>query len=358
MRTLRHSFLLAALATLAACHHAPPAAPHPLFPMAPAWTTPLPAVAEGPLVAAGSLVFVATRDGVVQALDAATGRVRWSLDDRAGVLGTAEDLLVVRQADGTLYGVNARTGAARWKAASGVRGTVPPALYKDGVVVAGEGLALLDASTGQTRWSVPEVRATATPLVSGAWLFVGEADGGFRCRDLATGGVLWTFTTAKALLAPPVVDDRGRVLLGTTDRRFVSLDPNDKGHDRWRWKIGGDVAAPPIVVGPRVLFTTHEDVLYALDRGNGHLSWRASVPSRPISGPLLYGDAVLVACFGSRPGETFLIGFDARTGRRQGDLKAPGELGSPPLIVGDLVVMALRERAVAALALGAVPPSP
>ena len=110
--------------------------------------------------------------------------------------------------------------------------------------------------------------------------------------------------------------------------------------------------------GPRVLFTNHEDVLYALKRKNGDLAWRASLPSRPLSGPLFHGDGVLVACFGNRPGETFLIGFDPRTGQRQGDLKAPGEVRTPPVIVGDLVIMALRDRAVAALRLGSVGPNP
>jgi outer membrane protein assembly factor BamB len=187
---------------------------------------------------------------------------------------------------------------------------------------------------------------------------VGEADGSLRCRDLTTGAVLWSYKMAHPLAAAPVVDDDGHVLLGTTDRRFVALDPRKKGHVRWQWKLGGDVQAPPTVSGPHVLFTNHEDVLYALRRGNGHLAWRASLPSRPLSSPILYGDGVLVACFGSRPGETFLIGFDPRTGQRQGDLKAPGEVRTPPLIVGDVIVMALRDRAVAALRLGSLEPNP
>ena len=113
-----------------------------------------------------------------------------------------------------------------------------------------------------------------------------------------------------------MIDADGRVLLGTTDRRFVALEPATRREtQRWRWKLGGDVQTPPAVSGRHVLFTNHEDVLYALRRRNGHLAWRAALPSRPLSGPLLYGDGVLVACFGSRPGETFLIGFDARTGR-------------------------------------------
>jgi len=345
------------LAAAAACHHRPQVAPPALFPMAEAWTTALPAVAEGPLAAMEGTVFVATRDGGVRALVASSGRVRWVVEDRPGLVGAGDGLVAVRQADGTAYGMDPRTGATRWKAGSGIRGTLPPVLYKDGVVVAGEGLALLDARTGETRWSVADAQVSAPPLVAGPWLFVGEANGTLRCREVATGKVVWSYESGRPLLAAPVLDEEGRVLLGTTARRFVSLDPRE-GRERWRWRIGGDVQAAPVVVGRHVLFTTHEDVLYALDRGNGHLAWRASLPSRPVSGPLVYGRSALVACFGSRPGETFLIGFDVKTGRRQGDLKAPGELRTPPVIVGDVVVMALRERAVAALSLGVLAPNP
>jgi len=359
MRALLRPFLpVAVVLALTACRHRVPVTPRPLFPMTAVWTRPVPATVEGPLAVDTVSVFVATRDGAVRALEAETGRVRWRVDARAGVVAAGGGLVTVRNEDGTVWAMDAATGSDRWKAASGVRGSLPAVLYKDAVVVAGEGLAVLDAATGLPRWSAAEARATSPPLAWGPWLLVGEADGALRCRDLVTGAVLWSYKTAQALVAPPAVDDEGRVLLGTTDRRFLSLDPRKKGDVRWSWKIGGDVQAPPAVSGPHVLFTNHEDVLYALRRGSGHLSWRASLPSRPLSGPILYGDGVLVACFGSRPGETFLIGFDPRTGQRQGDLKAPGEVRTPPVIVGNLIVLALRDRAVAALRLGSLEPNP
>jgi outer membrane protein assembly factor BamB len=359
MRATSAIFLTASVVlTLAGCRHRPPVTPRPLFPMTATWTRPVPATVEGPLAADTVSVFVATRDGAVRALDVQTGRPRWRVDDRPGVVAAGGGLVAVRHEDGTVWTMDAGTGSDRWKAASGVRGSLPAVLYKDAIVVAGEGLAALEAATGQPRWSAPEARVTAPPLPSGPWLFVAEADGSLRCRDLLTGAILWSYKTKNPLVAAPAVDDEGHVLLGTTDRRFLALDPRKKGDVRWSWKLGGDVQTPPAVSGTQVLFTNHEDVLYALRRGNGHLAWRASLPSRPLSGPILYGDGILVACFGSRPGETFLIGFDPKTGQRQGDLKAPGEVRTPPIIVGDLVVMALRDRAVAAMRLGSLEPNP
>src|SRR5215208_130172 len=91
--------LLAFTLLLCACRHAPPAAAKPIFPMAGAWTTPLPATVEGPLASDASSVYVATREGSVRSLDASAGRIRWTVEERPGVVAVGEGLLVVRQQD-------------------------------------------------------------------------------------------------------------------------------------------------------------------------------------------------------------------------------------------------------------------
>jgi hypothetical protein len=97
---------------------------------------------------------------------------------------------------------------------------------------------------------------------------------------------------------------------------------------RWSWKIGGDVQAPPPC--PDGMSSSRTTKTCSTPCAAGTATWPGAPPSLAAAlGPILYGDGVLVACFGSRPGETFLIGFDPRTGQRQGDLKAPGEVRTP-----------------------------
>src|SRR6187397_3234991 len=169
MRAILRSFLaVAALAmALSGCRHRPPVTPRPLFPMTAIWTRPVPATVEGPLAADTVSVFVATRDGAVRALDVQTGRPRWRVDDRPGVVAAGGGLVSVRNEDGTVWAMDSATGSDRWKAASGVRGRLPAVLYKDAVVVAGEGLVVLEAATGQPRWSDAEARATSAPMAWG-----------------------------------------------------------------------------------------------------------------------------------------------------------------------------------------------
>jgi outer membrane protein assembly factor BamB len=119
------------------------AVPPNVFPLGTAWTATLEESIEGPLATDGVRLFVATADGAVSALDLASGAVAWRIPGRRGVLGWGHGLLALREEDGTVWGMEAETGHARWKVESGIAGAIPPVVSQDGIVVAGEGLALL-----------------------------------------------------------------------------------------------------------------------------------------------------------------------------------------------------------------------
>jgi outer membrane protein assembly factor BamB len=212
--------------------------------------------------------------------------------------------------------------------------------------VAGRGLALLDGTSGQVLWrdtTGPE--ATALPAVVGSRAFVGEADGTLRCRDVATGATRWTFRTRSALEATPLVDlARGRVYLGTTDRRILALDL-ERGRPAWTWRVGADVRVSGILLDRRVVFAPLDAALYALHLG-GNVAWRASLPSRPLSAPLLVDGTLLVACY-----EDEIVGIDAASGRSVGTLRTAAEIRTAPLLVGRRLVVGLRDRSVVAYAL-------
>ncbi len=350
----RIAFLLIVASALSAClfHHRRPRREPVVFPLTTEWTAQIGDAFEGPpfrppIATDGARVFVATVDGAVRGLDGATGNVRWTVPDRPGTLSARQGLLVVREPDGTVWGVAPASGSARWKAETHVAGALPAGLGEDAVFVGGEGLVALDAASGSVRWTAdPAPRVSAPPVAWGKWVFVPEQDGTLRCRDAGTGKQAWAFSSKTALRSAPVVDEDGqRVMAGTGDRRFLALRLSD-GRKRWTWKIGAEVQAAPAIFEDKVLFATHEDVLYALKRGGGNLVWLASLPSRPLSAPLLAEGAVLVACYGTRPKESFVVGFDARTGRRLGDLKTPSELAAPPILVGPGLVAALRDRSI------------
>ncbi len=297
---------------------------------------------EGSLATDGRRLFAMTRAGVVRALEPATGEILWQSDERTGALAASEAGLVVRLIDGTVKSLAPAKGTLRWEAASGIVGDLPPVLDGDRVLIAGKGLAALDLATGRVLWSAPTDPPIASPpIVAGSRLVAGEEDGTLRCRDRASGVSLWTLRTRSALVAAPVFDpERGRLYVGTTDRRILEVGL-EKGHRGWTWKVGADIDSPGVMEGHRVLFTAFDAVLYALNRRNGNLVWRAPLPSRPISGPLVSGRTVLVACH-----ESDVIGFDLKTGKAVGNLRASARIATAPLLLGGRLFVGLLDKSV------------
>ena len=134
-------------------------------------------LAPSPPTAAGGLVFLADDDGIVHALDAATGKARWTAHTAGPVRippSIAGRLAYVGSADGHVYALEAATGRLVWRfrvapvdrrimVFGKLCSTWPVhsgALVHDGTVYAAGGLinydgthvVALDAATGRLKW--------------------------------------------------------------------------------------------------------------------------------------------------------------------------------------------------------------
>jgi outer membrane protein assembly factor BamB len=345
---MRFVTALLAAAPVGCTHKLTP--PPALFPVTTAWKATLSALIDPPLGSDDTRLFVATRDGNVQAFRLADGKLLWTTGTGAGQIGVGPGIIVLRADDGRVSRLDPETGKLSWQAESGIAGRIPPLIDGGLVLVGGAGLAALSSVDGHKLWTATDgADVTAPPVASGARLFVGEEDGTLRCRDRATGASLWTFKTRSALSAPVVIDDGPRALFGTSEGHFVAVSA-EKGKRQWQWKIGAAVQQRAALLKDTVLFASFEDVLYSLDRRNGHMRWRVVLPSRPLSSPILTGAAVVVACHDDN-----VVGFDARSGRRLGALITPAEIRTPPIVVADRLYIGLRDRSVVALALDQTP---
>jgi outer membrane protein assembly factor BamB len=335
---------------LAACGGGGPVPKPPLLPLAPAWKTLLGEFVVAPLAADERRVYAATRDGALRALEQPTGAVIWKAEGVPGRVTAADGFVLVRGEDGMLWSLQPRTGAVRWKAPTRVAGTLPAVVDHDLAFVAGRGLAAVELSSGRVLWTDGSgAETTTTPVSAGSRLLAGDAEGLLRCRDRATGGSLWTLRTGGGLLAPPLVDvGRRRLYLGTTDKRVLEVSL-DRGKPGWAWRVGADIGHAGLLLPDRVLFASYDAVVYALRRG-GNLAWRGSLPSRPLSSPLVVERYLLLACL-----ENELVALDADTGARAGALRTTTEIRTPPLLAGGFVVLGLRDRSVIAYALPGTP---
>jgi outer membrane protein assembly factor BamB len=324
---------LAIAATVALAAPAAPAAQSPVFPLAPAWSFTLPAPPAAAAAFDGRHAYVPLRNGQLLAVSLGTGETAWSVDQSTSLPPVTGDGLVFVATSEAVVALAASDGAARWRVPLG---EPPSTLYwLAGQVVAGSDsgeVLVVRAPDGGIAWRQSlGSPLRARPAVDGDLLLL-PLDGRLAARALATGAPRWDRQLPGTPGDPVASGDR--VFVGCTDNYFYCLARAD-GRVRWRWRTGADIVGHPVVFDGTVCFLSLDNMLRALNEGNGVQRWATPLGNRPSFGPLPMGDLLLTA--GVAP---VLSAFRALDGAPAGTSTAPGDLASfagPPYVVDGLV---------------------
>lgn len=243
----------------------------------------------------GGILYVATDEGTLYALDAATGATKWQVKAAEAMIAStptwAEGLILVTSHDKHLRAIDAETGAPRWKVETGEKILAAPTVAA-GVAyfVSYDGnLRAVDVKTGAVRWTyvlgkITRERAygggldsnlvqlSAAPAVADGVVYVARRNA-VHAVDATTGKMRWVLDEDYGGADAPTVVVDGVVYQGT-ERGLLAVEAGT-GKKLWRWG-GDDVMAAPAI---------HDGVLYVLDWGK-ELSamdaktskWRWSVP--------------------------------------------------------------------------------
>lgn len=231
----------------------------------PRWSAALHAEPTAPPVVAGGLALVVAGPATLEALDAASGRLRWlahpprTLDlgyptegaatVRDGAVyedfSSSDTIVVLRLSDGqTLWQfgpVGDRLGAA-----PAVDATMLYAPTESGTIIA------VDRAKHRLRWYqvLPPGHTqgvSAAPVRTGALLLVPDQDGKLYALDSATGRIRWRVATGAALLGSPIVS--GDIAYQpSTDGLLYAVDTRD-GRVRWTLPIGQSRGTPALADG-------------------------------------------------------------------------------------------------------------
>lgn len=259
------------------------------------WSVSLASAPVAPPALDNTQMYAGLRDGTLVAVNHRTGATVWTVTRTVSTTPLALDGMVVGVDGSKIWALDAPTGQEIW--AQTLEGTVilPPSGVSGSIAIATDRqeIVLLSARTGGIVWrralgSLP----TAPPVILGALVFAGVDDGRVVAISTATGSTTWTHALNGRVLSLTALPDR--LLVGGTDDYFYSLNLSS-GAVQWQWRVGGDVNSSAVADAKRVYFVAMDNMLRALDRTRGNMAWQRPLASRPVGGPLLFGQFVVLA---------------------------------------------------------------
>jgi len=303
------------------------------------------------------MLFAASHDGKVEAMDAATGKTRWSSNTKSPVSagpGAGSGLVVVGASDGRISALEAATGAIRWKVKVNGEVLAAPLVASDRVIlrtVDGR-LRSLDAATGKEQWSAEDpvprlsLRGNAPPVLAGENVLAGFDSGKVIAYVLATGDVAWQTQVSTPrgrselerladVDSPVRVEGGDGYAVGYQGR--VVMFALDSGQVWW----GRDMSSYRGLTldADQLYVATAEGSVVALRRRDGTVIWQQDgLKRRSLSAPAVVGNAVLVGDF-----DGYLHWLDRDTGKFVAREHMGGARISAAPIVADGRVFVLNE---------------
>jgi len=287
----------------------------------------------GPIVASPSIadgvVYIASWDGHLFALDQETGKEKWNFKSRMPIASTPAvsggSVYVVSSA-GALAALDATNGKPRW-------------------VFAAEFERKFEAknlhgypSPSQT---IPDAWDLwiSSPTISNGKVFFGTGDGGIYAVNADTGAVAWKFSTGDVVHASPAVVN-GMVYIGSWDSRLYAIDA-DTGQQKWIFQAGEDntihnqvgFQSSPTVVDGTVYVGCRDGHVYAIDAASGRKKWDYPTSKSWVNGTPAVRDGVVYV--GTSDSARFMA-LDARTGRLRWNFNAKAYMFSSAALAGDL----------------------
>ena len=213
-------------------------------------------------------VFFAYVDGRLVAVDAKTGRPRWTtnlhshLESSPVVVG---DRLYLGDDKTNVIAVRASDGKVLWEFNSPGAIKASPSYHDGRVYVADyEGaMFCLDAGTGKPVWRTNTTKVPpfgeggfySSPAIAFGRVYAARDDGTVFAFHLRDGRVDWSFPTDNFVYGSPAVakvpGTPPTVYIGSYDEHFYALDARS-GRQRWRYDVGGAVPGTATVIGHTV----------------------------------------------------------------------------------------------------------
>jgi outer membrane protein assembly factor BamB len=297
-------------------------------------------------------LFVASRDGIIKALNPETGELVWESEIESDVstrlsggIIAAYNQLFIGSENGLVYALNAETGEVNWQVkVDGEVLTAPVADSNLVIVHTNSGmLTALDQTTGESKWTISTevpnltLRGNSTPVTASGGVFWGTANGRLAAAIIEQGQLIWQQPIAQPQGATEIdrlVDvDASPIIIGSSlyiigyNGQLTSIDLRS-GKPAWKrnYSSATDLASD----GSRLYVVTEKDHLVAVDLRSGTEIWNNDqLEYRLLTAPTVLGSYVVVG-----DSEGYLHWLDRSTG----EFVSQQEVGGDGFAVGPVQV--------------------
>ena len=226
------------------------------------------------------VIYGANNDGILYALDVATGKQLWSLPLSHSLWGapvTNGSMIFISSLDHFLYAVDSQAQKIVWKTDLG--GSVPgaPSISQDGGTLYVGSFAkkvfAVDAETGAIRWAADTNDwIWGSPILDGDTVFAADISGNLYSLGAPNGKDAWPEVQPDGPITGSPLAIPDGVLVATESGSVFAFDPT--GSKLWDASVGGKIYSAPVASGDLVLVAPlNSDFLLAALGKDGKLLW-------------------------------------------------------------------------------------
>jgi outer membrane protein assembly factor BamB len=277
-------------------------------------------------------VYIPIQPEQVQALSRATGAKVWRRDIETTWPPVLLNGVLFVAASDEIHALDAATGAQKWRIPFEHPMIAPLTHARDlliGVFEKGSVIAFA-AADGRMVWS-RELGAPShyVAVSDGTRVFLALDDSRVVALNLVDGASAWEQKLEGMLNQPSVARDR--VFIGSNSNLLYALD-DERGRLAWKWRTGGDVIGVSADTKGGAYYASLDNVLRAVNRGNGNQQWIKEIPTRPILPPQTFGEGMANEEIVVVTGVSEIDAFVAKTGAAAGMFVPPSDIQGGPLI--------------------------
>lgn len=313
------------------------------------WTFKCKDAVEGAPAIVGGVVYLASFDKQVYAIDLATGNEKWKSEKfgpfkaSPAIRGTR---LYIGDLDGHFYCLDIADGKKVWQFDTDGEIHAGANFHGDNILVGSHDSSLycLDPN-GKKLWSLQtDGPVNGSPSVIGDLTFVAGCDSILHVVDAKTGKDLGTIDLGgQAGATAAVLGDFAYV--GTMSNQVVAINWKDKSKT---WEFEAPKRQQPFyssaaIANGIVVSCSRDKKVYALDAKTGKELWNFATEGQVDASPVIVGERVYIGCL-SNEGEFYVL--DLKTGKKLQQIDLDSAVTGSAAVGPDCLIVATEKGTV------------